>query len=151
MNRPIDFRSVLDGIKADRHHLHQILYTLIKLAGACTPLSHRDDTSLMERLIALRSRLIDHFEIVKTDGILDEALSAAPHLTPERASLEQAHRELLSELDTAISGVPTGVPTRAQWLQLAMTIQRFTKHLLAYELAESRLLVQGFNAEFEIA
>jgi len=142
-------RPLMGRILHEHTELKHILHTLdevFRATGSSLPEKQR---VYQGRLTDLREFLKAHFEEEECGGCMEEALSLAPHLAAEAASLEHEHAQLLHELDELLTK-NAAAPTPQAWRQNEAACAAFVNHVLMHEGRETRLLQKGFNADLEL-
>jgi hemerythrin len=141
-------RCYVDHIVAQHRRLHTMLR---QMCAAIIQSVQPDETPSFERITRilkkLREELERHFAQEEGGGCLDEAASRCPSLTGEEERIEAEHPAILAHLDNLLHQAQTLPPTHQNQLALQRAFDQLHDQLLQHELAENRLLAQGFGVQ----
>lgn len=102
---------------------------------------------LREELCQLRSLMDSHFLLEATGGYLEDAVARLPRLAHEASQLEHQHAHLLVEVEGLMDQAAESAVTPAGWQRLGQQYALFAQRMMGHEMAENRLLQEGFNED----
>ncbi len=102
-------------------------------------------SALVQRLLALRDELAEHFRQEEIGGYLEEIIARAPTLSAAVRLVERQHVQMLQELGRVIHGTQRADPLALA--RLKEQFDRFAMRLAAHEQMEDRLLQQAFQVD----
>jgi hypothetical protein len=102
---------------------------------------------LQLHLRELRERLKRHFAEEAAGGYLEEAVARMPKLATDADAVERQHPQLLRDLAALTESAAVVRSSSDAWNQIGIVVRRVAGDVLAHEMAENRIVQQGFNED----
>ena len=104
----------------------------------------RDPGVIHDALLALRDRLVRHFEVEESGGCLEEAACRCPSLAHDVTIIEREHPGILRLLDQLVARAARGCDGSSN-ADFAESFARFARTMRHHEATETRILEQAFG------
>lgn len=139
-------RPYIEHLMAEHRRLHRLLrQTRVSIVQSSGPDGDASFADVARVLQNLRGELAHHFAEEEAGGCLDEAVSRCPNLSAELRRIETEHPEMLAAVDRLIAqaqGCDCNVQDR---IALSLAFDNLCRQLDAHEVAENKVLKQGFG------
>ncbi len=149
MNSAERLSPLLESVRSEHRPLQEMVRGMGDLLASPgpNPAWHVLFDQLKTCVADLREHLAAHFAREESGGFLEHATTELPRLASEATALEKEHPDLLREFDKFLELTSSIEPSEAEYHRLAIEFRRVAKLLLTHEVAENRLLQQGFNED----
>jgi iron-sulfur cluster repair protein YtfE (RIC family) len=142
MRNFLECQAFIEYLRSEHKQIHQAVVDVEHELHACP---RCDTAGLDERLRQLRDTLVEHFKEEEQGGCLEEAVSCAPHLSPDVAQIEREHLSILKLIERLVERSDD-----CHTPDFRESFRRFANILHAHEAAENRILHTAFGTgEFE--